>query len=606
MAVYAFNSPDVQGVNTPLSGLSHSPLSARHQSPVTSYVVPSTSPVKVVSSPNLSKNGGHGFSQPVGVLPQNSQDTREISTVYLPPIRYRYDNATGTLVQVSGQSPNANFSASSSVQSPSGQFPPNFSPPLTSFSPTFEGNLSHFLNTNPLNQNNQLNFQNQQNQMNGQKGVNSFWNQPMGGPNRLQTPTNQVYKFTNFSPQNFNKPVQPQFNQPNGTHFSNFQPNVTQFDPGVFNNAQFGGTQFKPFYQNSPQFNQQPPGPVYQPPNGFYGNFNQSVPTFGSAQNSGNTRTVGGGNFHRYGNHLYMDTPRARYEAAVKDYYNRINNYNNYPNYGDYNPNFGGFNPNFNGFNPNFNNQGYTPNNFNGPDTSPGGFSKAFSRFENVATKFFSNTDSLVSDLRDAAFKIFNPNSPDYMRAAVFKLQRLENVPVNPNSVSKLTFSVVAYFDVDTENYNIHKSEQQWALPTETQGIVDCDLKGETIKIPWKGEEFVFLKILEHVRNNRFVLGRLQLKLDTLVTGHPLKVTIIGDDGKNKGSAILEFAVGAVSLDEFNQMNMQSNGVNRDYTPRYMTSRNTGRNNGEYMDKNEEWRQTRLRSKNSKRVSLYK
>ncbi|EAN33483.1 hypothetical protein TpMuguga_01g00239 [Theileria parva strain Muguga] len=610
MAVYGFNSPNVQGVSTPLSGLSHSPLSARQQSPVTSYVVPGGSPVKVVSSPNVSKSVGSGFSQTSGVLPQNSQETREISTVYLPPIRYRYDNVTGTLVQVSDQSQNANFPSGSNVQSPSGPFPPNFSPPLSSFSPTFNSNLSHFLNSNPLNQTNQFNFQNQLNQMNGQKGMNSFLNQPMGGPNRVPTPRNEAFKFPNFSPPNFNKPVQTQFSQPSGPQFNSFQPSGSQFDPGLFNNSQFSGAQFKPPFQNSPQFNQ-PAGPQFnQPPSGLFGNYNHSVPTFGNVQNPLNTRTPGGGNFHRYGNHLYMDTPRARYEAAVKDYYDRMNNYNSYPTFGGYNPNPGGFNPNLNGFNPNFNSQGYngfTPNNFNGTENSPIGFSKAFSKFEDVATKLFTNSDSLVSDIKNAAFKIFNANSPDYMRAVVFKLDRLENVPVNPNSVSKLTFSVVAYFDVDTENYNIHKSEQQWALPTETQGLVNCDLKGESIKIPWKGEEFVFLKILEHVGYNRFVLGRLQLKLDTLVTGHPLKVTIIGDDGKNKGSAILEFGIGAVSLEEFNQMNMQSNNTNGDYTPMHnMTRRDHGRANGNFMDKNEEWKQTKLRNKYPKKVSLYK
>ncbi|UKJ87761.2 hypothetical protein MACJ_000201 [Theileria orientalis] len=501
MGSFTNGSPNIQPVGTPFSNFSHnSNVASVQHSPVTSFVVPgSAEPLKIVSSPNLSHSGGFEFSQSSNPGQDGSQ-TREISTVYLPPIRYRYDSATGALVQLSGPS-----STNPQVKSPESSAPPSFSHlnlPAVSYTSTGQ--------ENPLSQHQNLFNQNSNVFGSPQATMNYGYRMPNFNTQAYPQPLPQTFVQPGPQAQSF---MNPQFENNSFPNYSGFQNQFGQGQgPQAFSNQQFKGP--VPGFSN--QRFQQPapatgPGPLPQ----SFGN----LPTFGNQMAYEGAQR--GGNLNKYNENLYMDTPRARYEAAVKDYYDRMN---------------GNF------------------HNYNQPLESPNGLAQAFSTFENVASKFFSGTDAFVSDFKDAAFKILNPNSSDYLKAAVFKLQRLENVPVNPNSVSKLSFNVVAYFDPKTENYDVHKSEKQWALPTEKIGLVDCDLKGETLKVPWRGEEFIFLKILENVGPNRFVLGRLQLKLDTLVTGHPLKVTVIGDDGQQKGNAILEFAVGAVSMEEFNQM----------------------------------------------------
>lgn len=483
-----FNSPVIQAVHSPVVNASptprahfelHSPVA---QSPVSFSLAGTVGLNKSTDVQNVV--GLKAVDYTSNTLP-DLQHTREIPTVYLPPIQYRYNPATGKLTQVGGHPVGDNTTPPPTIP---GQFIPTLSAQYgqgvqSSFAPT--SNVQFVQNTLPH------------------------------YPSAYQTQVQ--YKP---APVQYVSTTQTQSGQPQpGLNFGhNDFYNISQI-PTVYEPFRVGGYNATP----SPlQFNQFPASHT-QPVTGTLG--------------GGFSETTDASKFVGSPVHGYKDFPGVSYASAVHEYNERAKSAN------------GGF--------------GNDRTTGSARLKNPGEFiSKAFSNFENAAAKVFAVPDSFnASGLKDTAFSMLHPNSSNFSRAATFKLQRLENVPVNPLNTSKVAFGVVAYFDVRTENYNVHKSNLHWGVPSKISGLVNCNFLGENIKIPWNGEEFVFLKIVEQIGQATSVLGRLQLKLASLVSGHPLRVPIIGDDGHNKGNAILEFSMGTVSAAEQRKFNEEAHRV---------------------------------------------
>ncbi|CDR95831.1 hypothetical protein, conserved [Babesia bigemina] len=185
------------------------------------------------------------------------------------------------------------------------------------------------------------------------------------------------------------------------------------------------------------------------------------------------------------------------------------------------------------------------------PASAAQAFATSMGRTYNAAAGVFRSFDDMAANPAVTGMqRMLHPVATDFVKAAVFKLQRLENVPASTNSVNKVAYSLVAYFDPTTENYGAYRSRPRWGIPNDRPNSANCDLRGDVIKIPWQGEIYVFLKVLEHVNQIETVVGRMKLHIESLVRQHPLRVNIISDDNHLAGSAILEFSVGHMSHDE--------------------------------------------------------
>ncbi|KAK1934886.1 hypothetical protein X943_002732 [Babesia divergens] len=179
------------------------------------------------------------------------------------------------------------------------------------------------------------------------------------------------------------------------------------------------------------------------------------------------------------------------------------------------------------------------------------GFASTLQKGYDSAAHVFRSFDNIsMNNVTEGIKNVLHPCSSEYMKAAVFKLQRLENVPLNTHATNMVAYSLVVYFDTATDNYDVYRSPQRWAIPTEHAHLVHCDLRGDIVKIPWRGEPYVFLKVVEHCNQAETVVGRLKLHIDSLVRQHPLRVSIISDNNAPCGHAILEFDVGHMSQQE--------------------------------------------------------
>ncbi|AFZ80362.1 hypothetical protein BEWA_032150 [Theileria equi strain WA] len=490
-----FNSPIIRTVNSPVANGSQTPIthfdvhSPVAQSP-TSYSLAGAIEVnKPAGVQNMA--GLNTVDYTSGAL-SDFQQTREIPTVYLPPIQYRYDPATGKLIQVGDNQAGVATAPPPSIpgQYVSGlaaQYGQTVQP---QFVPSNAQNVETKYSTTqmPQVQYRPASVQYGAAPQTRYVATTVQTEQPQPIPNLGQTDFSHISQiptvYETFNAGGYNGA--PQANVP----FSQLSARHTQPVAGAFGQQAFGGfsdtTEASRFAGSPTNGYRNDPGARFVP----------------EAQQNERARSATSG----FGNAPHGATGSARVVNSVA--------------------------------------------------------SKAFSNFEDTAARIFSAPDSFsASNIRDAAFGMLHPNSSNFARAATFKLQRLENVPVNPLNTSKVAFGVVAYFDVNTENYNVYKSNLHWGLPSKISGLVNCNFMSEIVKIPWRGEEFVYLKILEQVGQSTCVLGRLQLKLATLVSGHPLRIPIIGDDGNNKGNAILEFSVGSISVSENRRFNEEANRV---------------------------------------------
>ncbi|KAK1442094.1 hypothetical protein BgAZ_401240 [Babesia gibsoni] len=170
--------------------------------------------------------------------------------------------------------------------------------------------------------------------------------------------------------------------------------------------------------------------------------------------------------------------------------------------------------------------------------------------YDKAASVFRSFDNMSVGSVAESIKNVLHPGSAEFSKAAIFRLQRLENVPINNNLGTKVAYNLVAYFDPESEQYGVYKSPKRWALPGDRENLACCDLQGDIIKIPWNGEQYVYLKVVENINQLETVVGRLKLHLESLVRQHPLRVNIISDANVLCGSVILEFNLGHMTQQE--------------------------------------------------------
>eukprot|EP00371_Babesia_bovis_P001787 XP_001610434.1 hypothetical protein [Babesia bovis T2Bo] len=178
-------------------------------------------------------------------------------------------------------------------------------------------------------------------------------------------------------------------------------------------------------------------------------------------------------------------------------------------------------------------------------------FANTFQRAYNGTARVLRGFDDMSSgDMMHGVQRMLNPAGAEFVKAAVFRLRRLEDVPIASGAMSRVAYSLVAYFDPATENYGVYHSHPRYPHQGTAGHLVNCDLDGEVVKIPWQGEPYVFVKIVEHVNQMETVVGRLKLHVESLVRDHPLRVNIISDRNNICGTVIFEFSVGHMSFEE--------------------------------------------------------
>ncbi|GFE53710.1 hypothetical protein BaOVIS_011140 [Babesia ovis] len=178
-------------------------------------------------------------------------------------------------------------------------------------------------------------------------------------------------------------------------------------------------------------------------------------------------------------------------------------------------------------------------------------FANSMTRTYNAAARVFRSFDDMsAGDMVRGVQRVMHSTATDFVKAAVFRLRRLEDVPIPAGSPNRVSYSLVAYFDTATENYGVYHSHPRCAHQGSGAHLANCDLDGEVVKIPWQGEPYVFVKVVEHVNQMETVVGRLKLHVESLVRDHPLRVNIISDRNNICGSVIFEFGVGHMSYEE--------------------------------------------------------
>ncbi|KAK2197216.1 hypothetical protein BdWA1_000215 [Babesia duncani] len=186
-------------------------------------------------------------------------------------------------------------------------------------------------------------------------------------------------------------------------------------------------------------------------------------------------------------------------------------------------------------------------------------FAQACNSAVNVAQQVSRMGDLLDPSIAMNHFQaLLHPASLKYQQAAVFKFERLESVPIKSHTGLKIGYRMVIYLDPASEHFSNFTTGYAFAIPTLNSSTVDCDMMGQTVKVPFNGQEFVYIKLIENFGQMQSIVGRLKLHIGSLVPGHPLRVAIIGDDGMKKGNAIFEFSMGHVSLEQLRQ-SMQAN-----------------------------------------------
>lgn len=178
--------------------------------------------------------------------------------------------------------------------------------------------------------------------------------------------------------------------------------------------------------------------------------------------------------------------------------------------------------------------------------------------YDSTANAFRSFDNASFGTVTENIKKVFHPDAYPLLRAVVFRLQRLEYVPLTTQAAHRASYSLVGYFDADTENYDVYHSAEHWAFPSDRPNQVNCDLGGDVVRIPWQGEKYVFLKVVEHINQLQTVVGRLKLHIDSLVRQHPLRINIISDANTICGHVILEFDTGSISQEEMRTKNEEA------------------------------------------------
>ncbi|ORM39706.1 uncharacterized protein BXIN_0105 [Babesia sp. Xinjiang] len=178
-------------------------------------------------------------------------------------------------------------------------------------------------------------------------------------------------------------------------------------------------------------------------------------------------------------------------------------------------------------------------------------FANSLLRTYNGAARVCRSFDDMSAGaMVNGVQRMLHPVASDFVKAAVFRFRRLEDVPVLAPTPNRVSYSLVAYFDPATENYGVYHSSLHHAHPGYGPQIAQCDLDGDVVKIPWQGEPYVFVKIVEHINQMETVVGRLKLHMESMVRNHPLRVNIISDKNCLSGNVIFEFNVGHMSYEE--------------------------------------------------------
>eukprot|EP00920_Eleutheroschizon_duboscqi_P017917 GHVT01042911.1.p1 GENE.GHVT01042911.1~~GHVT01042911.1.p1 ORF type:complete len:190 (-),score=24.78 GHVT01042911.1:636-1205(-) len=131
--------------------------------------------------------------------------------------------------------------------------------------------------------------------------------------------------------------------------------------------------------------------------------------------------------------------------------------------------------------------------------------------------------------------------SPAY-QLAVITLHTLTQVPKTFIGWSDFSFAVAAYFHPNTDPLDAPRTATFSSTENGTEDTVDCRLEA-TLNIPWHGEEYLNLVVLEILELGRAtVVGHLRLEVQSMDQGIPLICGIKGaNDGGNKGHILFSF-----------------------------------------------------------------